>query len=64
MAITPSSTRDELIAHERECAQRYSNIEQQLSVGEKRFGRLENMVWGLYLILITSSILPILLNQG
>jgi len=57
-----SSTMDELIAHQRECAQRYANLEQQLSMGDKRFGRLENMVWGIYLILITSSILPLVLG--
>jgi hypothetical protein len=62
MATAGSSTRGELIAHQRECAQRYKNLEQQLSMGEKRFARLENMVWGLYLILITSSILPLIIK--
>jgi|TARA_R100000426_G_scaffold54703_1_gene39307 hypothetical protein len=43
--------------HEKECAIRYENIEKRLDQGQARFARLENMIWGLYLLLITSSVL-------
>ena len=43
-------------AHEKECAIRYENIEKRLDQGQARFARLENMNWGLYLLMITSSI--------
>ena len=41
--------------HEKECAIRYENIEKGLDQGQARFARLENMIWGLYLLMITSS---------
>jgi hypothetical protein len=43
-------------SHEKECAIRYENIEKRLDQGQDKFRRLENMIWGLYLLLITSSI--------
>ena len=46
----------DLIAHENECAIRYENIEKRLDRGEQRFNRLENMIWGLYGLMITASI--------
>ena len=46
----------ELDAHEKECAIRYENIEKRLDQGQDKFRRLENMIWGLYLLLLTSSI--------
>ena len=53
----------EINAHERECAERYKRIELQLRSGEKRFARLENMLWGLYILLITSTLLPSIVAQ-
>ena len=53
----------EINAHERECAERYKRIELQLTTGEKRFVRLENMLWGLYVLLITSALLPSIVAQ-
>ena len=47
----------ELRAHERECAERYKRIEERLDSGQNRFNRLENMVWGIYGILIATNIL-------
>ena len=44
-------------SHEKECLLRYENIEKRLESGSKRFIRLENMIWGLYGIIITTSIL-------
>ena len=43
-------------SHEKECTIRYENIEKRLDQGQDKFKRLENMIWGLYLLLITSSI--------
>lgn len=43
-------------SHEKECAIRYENIEKRLDQGQDKFKRLENMIWGLYLLLITSSV--------
>ena len=43
-------------SHEKDCAIRYENIEKRLDQGQDKFKRLENMIWGLYLLLITSSI--------
>ena len=47
----------ELNAHERECTIRYENIEKRLDQGQTRFNKLENMIWGLYVLLITSGVI-------
>ena len=52
----------ELNAHERECAERYKRIEERLESGNQRFTRLENMVWGIYLLLITTTLLPAIID--
>ena len=44
-------------AHERECTIRYENIEKRLDQGQIRFNKLENMIWGLYILLITSGVI-------
>jgi hypothetical protein len=44
-------------AHERECTIRYENIEKRLDQGQTRFNKLENMIWGLYVLFITSGVL-------
>jgi|TARA_R110000824_G_scaffold21290_1_gene79506 hypothetical protein len=44
-------------AHERECTIRYENIEKRLDQGQVRFSKLENMIWGLYVLMITSGVL-------
>lgn len=51
-----TSAIERVAAHEKECAIRYENIEKRLDQGQDKFRRLENMIWGLYLLLITSSI--------
>ena len=43
--------------HEKECAQRYKNIEKRLESGSKRFDKLENMIWGVYPFIVVSVIL-------
>jgi hypothetical protein len=46
-----------IAAHERECTIRYENIEKRLDQGQKRFNKLDNMIWGLYILMITSGVL-------
>jgi len=46
-----------IAAHERECTIRYENIEKRLDQGQVRFNKLENMIWGLYVLMITSGVL-------
>ena len=50
-----------LDTHEQVCAERYKSIENRLEAGNKHFDRLEKLIWGIYLILITSAVLPALL---
>ena len=45
-----------LDTHERVCAERYKRIEERLLSGESRFNRLENMIWGLYLLIFSAGI--------
>lgn len=55
MAVKISSdTISKLEAHERECAIRYENIEKRMTSGSKRFDKLENLIYGLYGLIITS----------
>lgn len=49
-------------AHEKECALRYEAIEQRLQSGEKRFDRLEMMIWGVYATVIVAVALPQLMR--
>ena len=39
--------------HEKECALRYSAIEQRLESGSKRFDKVELMLWSMYPFIIT-----------
>lgn len=55
--LTPNTVASCLDTHEKVCAERYKRIEERLESGDKKFTRLENMIWGLYLILITTTIL-------
>jgi hypothetical protein len=45
-----------LDTHERVCAERYKRIEERLVSGESRFNRLENMIWGLYLLIFSAGV--------
>lgn len=42
--------------HERECILRYDSIHERLDSGSKRFDKLENMIWGIYPVMITSLV--------
>ena len=41
-------------AHEKECAVRYANIEKRLDEGNKKFDKLERMIFGLYIVFAAS----------
>jgi hypothetical protein len=60
--VEASEVAAELSAHERECALRYEHIQERLKSGEQRFNRLEAMIWGIYVILIGSSVIPQFIN--
>jgi chaperonin cofactor prefoldin len=49
-----SDTISKLEAHERECAIRYETIEKRMASGSKRFDKLENLIYGIYALIITS----------
>ena len=44
--------------HEAECLVRMESINSRLSQGEKRFDRLEVMIWGVYVTVIIAVALP------
>ena len=48
---------NKLESHERECTIRYKNIESRLESGDKRFDKLENMIWGVYPFIVISVVL-------
>ena len=53
----------EINTHERECALRYERIEERLKDGSRRFDRLENMIWGVYVAVFIAVALPILMSM-
>ena len=53
----------ELCAHERECAIRYEYIEKRLESGAKNFDKLEKLIYGLYVIVLGSVLVPILISM-
>ena len=53
----------EFSAHERECAVRYENIERRLESGSKRFDRIEHLIYGIYVLVLGSVLIPILLSM-
>lgn len=46
-----------LESHEEVCAVRYENIEKRLDAGQQKFIRLEAQIWGLYALMIGSTLL-------
>ena len=67
MAATRPTVKDalaEIGAHERECAIRYENIEKRLESGAKSFDKLEKLIYGLYVIILGSVLVPILVSMG
>ena len=43
--------------HEQICSLRYENIERRMESGSKRFVRMEQQIWGLYILIIGSHII-------
>jgi len=56
MATKKTKTTDPLEQHEEICALRFKQIEERLDSGSARFVRLEQMVWGLYALIISLQI--------
>jgi hypothetical protein len=50
---------ERLTTHEEKCEIRYREIERRLEQGEKRFDRLDNLMVGLYLLIISSILIPL-----
>lgn len=48
--------------HEETCGIRYESIDNRLNAGEKRFDRLESMIWGVYVVVVIAVALPQFLN--
>ncbi len=48
--------------HEETCGIRYESIDNRLTAGEKRFDRLESMIWGVYVVVMIAVALPQFLN--
>lgn len=46
-----------LQAHEDVCEVRYKNIEKRLDSGTAKFIRLENMIIGLYVLIISANVI-------
>ena len=57
-----SDVAGELLAHERECAVRYESLEKRLDDGRQRFVKMEQMIWGIYALLIASSVIAEIIN--
>ena len=51
-------------AHERECAVRYQSIERRLDSGAAKFVRLEQMIYGLYALVLGSVVVPLIIAMG
>ena len=43
--------------HEQICSLRYENIERRMESGSKRFVRMEQQIWGLYILIIGSQVI-------
>ena len=55
--IANSTDLTKLELHEQICALRYENIERRMESGSKRFVRMEQQIWGLYILIIGSQII-------
>ena len=59
MATKTAKTR--IDQHEEICAIRYKQIEDRLDSGAAKFVRLEQMIWGIYILIIGSQIIGVLI---
>jgi hypothetical protein len=49
----PTNSISPLMAHEKECAIRYENIEKRLEEGSEKFKRIETIMWGVYPFMVS-----------
>jgi len=54
---TASELEQALASHEEICSIRYESIEKRLDDGQQRFIRIEAQIWGLYVLMIGSTVL-------
>ena len=59
MATKTAKTR--IDQHEEICAIRYKQIEDRLDSGAAKFVRLEQMIWGIYILIIGLQIIGVLI---
>tara|TARA_B100001094_G_scaffold133882_1_gene129691 strand:+ start:6133 stop:6321 length:189 start_codon:yes stop_codon:yes gene_type:complete len=57
MSDEDTKAMQEIKAHERECAVRWANLNKRMEEGNARFIRLEGMILGLYILLITAGVI-------
>ena len=57
-----ATRKTKLDQHEEICALRFKQIENRLESGSKRFIRMEQMIWGLYVLISGSQILGAMLS--
>ena len=56
-AVAVSALQAAQDAHENICAVRYENIEKRLESGSARFTRIEQMVYGVYALIIATQVI-------
>tara|TARA_Y100001972_G_C7651997_1_gene327935 strand:+ start:379 stop:564 length:186 start_codon:yes stop_codon:yes gene_type:complete len=55
--VVKESAKNKLEQHEEICALRFKQIEDRLESGSQRFVRMEQMIWGLYILIIGSQVI-------
>lgn len=61
MATTKKTAKSRIEQHEEICAIRYKQIEDRLNTGAAKFVRLEQMIWGIYILIIGSQLIGVLI---
>ena len=61
MATTKKTAKSRIEQHEEICAIRYKQIEDRLNTGAAKFVRLEQMIWGIYILIIGSQLIGALI---
>ena len=61
MATTKKTAKSRIEQHEEICALRYKQIEDRLNTGAAKFVRLEQMIWGIYILIIGSQLIGVLI---
>ena len=61
MATTKKTAKSRIEQHEEICAIRYKQIEDRLNTCAAKFVRLEQMIWGIYILIIGSQLIGVLI---